>query len=118
MSVSEAVFQDEHEFAKDTTELGAKLFGSKFHSFSLRTLIWQRKNAGAVDLFLEMIDGDRVYVIDSVLATTSKSYVFPNARTPNKVDMVRSQKYRFRTSGSLAGEDQSTDTVWAELGAP
>lgn len=118
MGVSEAVFQKEFEFAKDTVQLGAKLFGARYHPFSMRTVLWQRVSGGAMDLFLEVVEGDRVYIVDQVLATVLKSYVFPNARTPEKVDLVPGARYRFRTLGAPIGEDQSVVTTWAELGAP
>jgi hypothetical protein len=114
MPVSEGTFQTERGFkvAAGAFEL---LAGARYHPFSLRTVLWERADAAAIDLFLEIVDGDRVYEIDSVLGTADKKYHFPNARATKALDLVPAARVRFRTSG---GTNQSAAITWAELGAP
>jgi hypothetical protein len=116
--VSDGVFQTEREYATGATQLGAKKFGARVKPYSLRTVLWQRSQAAAIDLFVEIVDGDRVYLIDTVAGTTLKSYVLPNARVPSKIDLITPQQIRFRTAGAAAGEDQSVAVTWAEEGTP
>lgn len=116
--MSDGVYQTQREYAKDATQLGATLFGARIKPYSLRTILWQRKNAAAMDLFVEIVDGDRVYLVDTVAGTILKSYVFPNSRTPAKLELNTPQQIRFRTAGAAAGEDQSVAVTWAEEGTP
>jgi hypothetical protein len=114
--VSDGVFQTEREYAKGIVPLGSAKFGARVKPYSLRTVLWQRADATALDLFLEIVDGDRVYLIDTVAGTTLKTYVFPNSRTPAKLDLNTPQRIRFRTGVPAVAEDQSVAVTWAEEG--
>jgi hypothetical protein len=58
-----------------------------------------------------------VYVLDSVLAFAGQDYSWPNARSPEKIDLVPAQRIRFRTTG-IGAVKHSVAITWAELGAP
>ena len=117
MGVSEGTFQVERAFKIGAGDL-VLVGGTRYHPYSLRTVLWERLNATNVDIFLEVLDGDRIYIVDSVLGTGAKSYIFPNARIPEKLDLVPAQKIRFRVTGAVAGDNQSVAVTWAELGTP
>lgn len=116
MSVSEGVFQVERDF-KTGVNLDF-LSGAKYHPFSARTILWKADAAGAVSLFVEVVDGDRVYEIDSLLAFAGTTYQWPNERSPHPKDLVPPQRIRFRTTGIAGGVKHSVAVTWAELGAP
>jgi hypothetical protein len=115
MGASEGVFQTERAYAKDAETL-LLVGGGRYHPFTLRTVLWERANATLVNLYLEVMDGDRVYLIDSLLATAVKSYRWPNAASPSPIALVPATRYRFRVTGAAGGEVQSVLAVWAELG--
>lgn len=116
MPVSEGVFQVERDF-KTGVNLGF-LAGAKYHPFSARTILWHADAAGAVDIFVEIVDGDIVYELDRVLAFAGQNYSWPNARSPEKIDLVPAQRIRFRTAGVGGAVKHSVAITWAELGAP
>jgi len=115
--VSEGVFQVERD-AKTGVELSF-VSGADYHPYSLRTILWHRSAAGGpIAIFVEIVDGDTIYVVDTVAALAGQDYQFPNSRTPEKLDLVPPQKIRFRTVGIGGGEKQNVAITWAELGAP
>ena len=115
MGASEGVYQPERGFKKDagTFELVA---GAKFHPFRLTTVLWERKLVNAVDIHLEMLDGDKVYTIDEYLACADKYYTWPNEDSPCPLTFVPAQRIRLRVTGAVDGEEQSAVITWAELG--
>lgn len=116
MPVSEGVFQVERDFKTGTNiSLDA---GANYHPFSARTILWKADSAGMVGIFVEVVDGDRVYELDSVAAFAGQSYSWPNQRSPEKIDLVPPQRIRFRTTGIAAMVKHSAAITWAELGAP
>ena len=118
MGASEGVFQTEREFKIGAGDF-ALLAGARYHPFSLRSVLYERQNLGAVDLFLEVVDGDRVYQIDSATAMTDRFYSWPNTDSPEKFDLTPPQRVRLRViGGANPAENQSAAITWAELGAP
>ncbi len=68
--------------------------------FRLLTVLYQRADAGALDLFLEAVVAQQsTFVIDSLLATADTSYVFPNERVPNPLYFSNKTVIRLRTIG-------------------
>lgn len=117
--MSDGVYQTEREFATGTTELGAAKFGAKVKPFALATVLWQRSGNGNISLFVELLDGDRVYVIDTQSGGAGfQNYCLPNVRVPNKVFCTSGQRIRVRSSGAAGGENQSAAVTWAEEGTP
>lgn len=115
MGASEGTFQTFRGYkADDNLSVEAEL---RYHPYNLRTVLWERNFATAADIFLEVIDGDKTYVVDSVTGTASKSYVFPNDRVPHPLSLVQPQKVRFRAViGPVLGK-HSAIIILAELGA-
>lgn len=113
MGVSEGVFQTERQ-VKTGTDLGFEA-GPKYHPGSLRTVLYHAA-AGVVTVFVEVVDGDAVYLIDTAVGVTD--YSWPNADSPEKIDFVPPQRIRFRTTGIGGGVKHSAAVTWAELGAP
>jgi hypothetical protein len=110
VGASEGVFQVERQ-----VKTGADLnfdSGPRYHPGSLRAVLY-KADAGAVTVFVEMVDGDRVYLIDTAVGVSD--YSWPNADSPEKFDFVPPQRVRFRTTGIGAGK-HSAAVTWAELG--
>lgn len=115
MGASEGVFQVERDFR--TSEDINLVAGARYHPYSLRTVLWKADAAGAPSLFVEVVDGDRVYVIDSEVAFAGTTYQWPNAKSPHPKDLVPPQRIRFRTTGMGAvAVKHSVAVTWAELG--
>jgi hypothetical protein len=114
--LSEGVFQTEHDY-KEGADIDFPV-GARYHPFSARTVLWEASAAGAVDLFIEVVDGDRVYEIDKVAGFAGTKYSWPNQRSPEKMDLVPAQRLRFRTVGIAGGVKHSVAITWAELAAP
>lgn len=115
MGASEGTYQPERGFKSGdgTFELVA---GGRYHPYRLTTVLWERKNVSAVDVHLEMIDGDKIYTIDEYLACTDKYYTWPNEDSPCPLTFVPAQRIRLRVTGALGTEEQSAVITWAELG--
>jgi len=116
MGASEGVYQVEREFKVGAGDL-VKLAGARYHPFRLATVLWERKEIDAVDIFLEVVDGDRIYKIDEVLGCICKFYAWPNSASPREIYLVPDMRVRFRVIGAQAAENQSVFLTWAELGA-
>lgn len=116
MGASEGTFQVERDF-KTGVNLSFEA-GAKYHPFSARTILWHADAAGAVGIFVEVMDGDRVYVLDTLAAFAGQDYSWPNSRSPEKIDLVPAQRIRFRTTGIGGAVKHSVAITWAELGAP
>ena len=115
--MSDGVFQVERGVVTEADL--TKKAGANYHPFSLRTVLYHRdENAAGVAVFLEIVDGDTVYVIDTVAALAGKDYQFPNERAPHKFDLVPGQRIQFRAVGAAGGAKQNVAITWAELGAP
>lgn len=113
----DGVFQTDRDFKVGANNLDL-VSGARYHPFSMRSVLWQRKTANAMDFFIEIVDGDKVYPVVSLPGTVLKSYVWPDAATPSKIDLTPAMRIRVRTNGAGPGEDQSAAVTWAELGAP
>lgn len=116
MGASEGTYQPERGFKKDAGDFVLEA-GARYHPFRLATILWERKLITPVDIFIEVLDGDKVYGVDQVLGCTCKLYSWPNSASPFHVCLVPPMRVRFRVTGAVAGEDQSAVIVWAELGA-
>jgi hypothetical protein len=116
VGVSEGTLQVERDF-KTGVNLNFDA-GARYHPFSARTILWKADAAGAVDIFVEIVDGDRVYELDRLLAFAGQVYSWPNARSPEKMDLVPAQRIRFRTAGIAGGVKHSAAITWAEIGVP
>lgn len=115
MPLSEGTLQVERDFKTGVDFNFEALL--RYHPFSARTILWKADAAGAVDIFVEIVDGDRVYELDKVLGFAGQSYSWPNARSPEKIDMVPPQKVRFRTVG-IAAVKHSVAITLAEIAVP
>jgi len=115
MGASEGTYQPERGFKSGagTFELVA---GARYHPYRLTTVLWERLKVNAVDIHLELLDGDKVYTIDQYLACTDKYYTWPNEDSPCPLTFVPDQRVRLRVTGAIDGEVQSAVIVWAELG--
>jgi len=116
MGASEGTYQKEFGFLAGEGEFVMEA-GARYHPFRLATVLWQRKNVNAVDLFLEIVDGDQIFTIDEYLTSTDKHYSWPNEDSPCQLSLVPAQRVRLRVKGATATEIQSAVIVWAELGA-
>lgn len=116
MGVSEGTLQVERDFQTGVNI--TKEAGARYHPFSARTILWSADAAGAVSLFVEIVDGDRVYELDRVAAFAGQVYSWPNSRSPEKIDLVPAQRIRFRTTGIAGGVKHSVAITWAEIGVP
>jgi hypothetical protein len=116
MGASEGTYQPERGYKNGAGDFILEA-GARYHPFRLTTVLWQRKNVNAVDIHLEMLDGDKVFTIDEYLTCTDKHYSWPNEDSPCPLALVPSQRVRLRVTGANATEEQSAVVVWAELGA-
>lgn len=115
MGSSEGTYQPERGFQSGEGEF-ILLAGARYHPYRLTTVLWKRKNVNAVDVHLELIDGDQIYTIDEYLACTDKYYTWPNEDSPCPLTFVPDQRVRLRVKGATASEVQSAVVVWAEMG--
>jgi len=115
MGASEGVYQPERGFKTGDGDF-ILLAGARYHPFRLTTVLWERQNVDAVDIHLEMLDGDKVYTIDEYLACTDKYYTWPNEDSPCPLTFVPDQRIRLRVTGAEEDEVQSAVITWAELG--
>jgi len=116
MGASEGTYQPERGFMSGAGDFSL-VAGARYHPFRLATILWERKNVTPVDIFVEVLDGDKVYGVDQVLGCTCKLYAWPNSASPFHIYLVPGMQVRFRVTGAVAGEVQSAVIVWAELGA-
>ena len=116
MGVSEGTFQSERAYAIDG-DLTSPWFGARIHPYSLRSVLVKKDGPGAITVFLEALDGDVIYLIDSQTGVTD-TYHWPDATEPSKMDLTPPTRFRVRTTGGGAGDKISMLATWAELGAP
>lgn len=116
MGASEGTYQPERGYKNGEGDFEL-VAGARYHPYRLATVLWQRKEIDPVDIFLEVLDGDRVYAVDQVIGCTCKLYAWPNSASPFHICLVPDMRVRFRVTGALAAEEQSAVIVWAELGA-
>ena len=77
--------------------------------------LFERTKTDAIDLFLEVVGGSRVFVIDSITTFTGTSYCFPNTRVPEPIAVAPGFYFRLRTTGTVAlDENQSAVLFVAE----
>ena len=85
-------------------------------SYDLLSIMYIRKRTEAINIFVEVIAGGQLFVIDRVLGTGDTSYVFPNQRVPYKIALSNGMKIIFRTENVSAGdEDHSVIVQWADF---
>jgi hypothetical protein len=116
MGASEGTYQAEHGYQTGVGEFKLEA-GARYHPYRLATVLWQRANVNAVDIRLEVLDGDKVYTIDEALAAADKFYTWPNENSPCPLALIPGQRVRLRVTGANVTEVQSAVINWAELGA-
>jgi len=84
-------------------------------SWSLLSILFERKKVNAIDIFVEAIYAGRTYQIDRLQATAEKYFRFPNDRVPFPFYVDPNTVVVFRTSGTAdAAEDQSVIVQWSQ----
>ncbi len=116
MGASEGTYQPARAYKSGAGEF-TMVFGARYHPFRLATVLWERKEIDPVDIYVEVLDGDKVYAIDEVIGCVCKKYAWPNSAAPSLLYLVPDMQVRFRVTGAQAAEEQSVLAVWAELGA-
>ena len=111
--MSEATFQATRTATADGVALEI-IGGGPFRNYSLRSILWNRVGVGAMDLILEVLDGDTAYEIEHIVGTAATQYHWPNAATPYQMSFVIPQRIRFKTTGAVPGITQSAVMVWAD----
>jgi hypothetical protein len=78
--------------------LNPVMAGPTFASpWRLESVLYERTAVGAMDITLSILYNGILYDIDYVIGSTSKYYVFPNARAPHPIALSEKMKVTFRT---------------------
>jgi hypothetical protein len=90
--------------------------GPQFASpYRLESVYYQRATTTAIDIVLAAVINGVVYILDNLAATTSKYYVFPNARVPNILAFRENARITFYTNLCAAAGKHYLVINWSQV---
>lgn len=91
--------------------------GPQFASpYRLESVFYTRSSVIAIDLFLGILLNGVIYTVDTLAATTTKYYVFPNQRVPHPLALHPNARVVFWTNLCGAVGRHYVTINWAQFG--